>query len=220
MLGPGIALVDDVQAAFGALGTDPVTALNDLVNIPANMTNAFLNGGESISALPLLSLLGIPTSIDFTVGSVGITHLGLITGGLLSPGGSLFNALDFGAGGSLDLGVISGSADWLLPGHGVGPLGALVSMTQAIAQGIGWDGTGNPIGDLFGALPLGATDPGALTGGFGDVAASLSALGGQLPAELAGLLGGLDLPGGLGIDALGPLVLNIPELLLSMLTTL
>lgn len=67
-------------------------------------------------------------------------------GGLLSPGGSLINALGFAA--SLgDCGIVCATFD--VPTTAVGPSGSTIEMSQAIAEGLGWNGIGFPLEALL-----------------------------------------------------------------------
>jgi hypothetical protein len=183
-----VAFGNSVQAAIDAFGTDPTAAMQDLINIPANVTNAFFNGATlDLSALiPLIEQANIVPLPD----GVSLDSLSLAFGGLFSPGsvadgvgGSIFNAV------GLDLSGVPLLGNLDVPGQGVGPIAAMANLSQIVAEAIGWDGTGNPLadltfptidlsdmaadGDLFGDL---------LNGGFGDLFS-----GGLLD----GLVGGL-----------------------------
>ncbi|WP_131721517.1 outer membrane porin GjpA [Mycolicibacter heraklionensis] len=161
---PIVELVNSVEVITDDLSgdnPDVTAALNDLINIPANLTNAFLNGAtlDLSGLLPLLSEEGIlPEGVVFT--SLGIAFGGLLTPGAtdgtipdnLGIGGSLFNALAFVMQSPLPAGI---------GGVPVGPMGALESLSQILAGAIGWDGTGNPLADLtFPTLPTDVADPG------------------------------------------------------------
>lgn len=132
VIGPILALAASANAIVGNLGgEDPdfEAALNTLVNTPAAMADAFLNGGQSVDITPLLKAVGLQSPIpglDFGAR--------LVFGGLLSPGGSIFNAM------SIDLGDGSGPT-----GVGPGAIGSLIGLSQAIAKAIGWDGVGSPL---------------------------------------------------------------------------
>lgn len=135
VIGPVLALAASTQAIVAeitAAEPDLESAFNELVNIPAAMTDAFLNGGQTLDITPLVSLVGVdlPVPVD-----IGVTF-----GGLLSPGGSIFNALNI----SVPLGPLPLPAPEI-PGHGPGAIGSLIDLTKAIAKAIGWDGTGNPL---------------------------------------------------------------------------
>jgi hypothetical protein len=136
LVGPVIAPVLALAASGGAIvdnltgeAPDLEAAFNTLVNTPAAMADAFLNGGQSIDITPLLTAVGVESplpGLDFGAR--------LVFGGLLSPGGSIFNAM------SIDLGDGSGPI-----GVGPGAIGSLIGLSQAIAKAIGWDGVGNPL---------------------------------------------------------------------------
>lgn len=132
VIGPILALAAGANAIVANLGgEDPdfEAALNTLVNTPAAMADAFLNGGQSVDITPLLKAVGLESPIP------GLEFgARLVFGGLLSPGGSIFNAM------SIDLGDGSGPT-----GVGPGAIGSLIGLSQAIAKAIGWDGTGNPL---------------------------------------------------------------------------
>ncbi|MCV7258219.1 outer membrane porin GjpA [Mycobacterium shimoidei] len=160
VLSPLVEFGNSIQAAIDALGTDPTTALQDLINIPANVTNAFFNGTTlDLSALiPLIeqgNIVGLPDGAS-------IDSLSLALGGLFSPGsvvdgagGSILNAL------GLDLSGVPGLGNLDIVGQGVGPIAAMADLSRIVAEAIGWDGTGNPLdalafpaisGDLLGGL--------------------------------------------------------------------
>jgi hypothetical protein len=141
-IGPLVQFHDDVAGIMTALhGADPSfsTAIHDLIDMPANVTNAFLNGYGDVSLDTLLTDFGIaPTSMD-----AGIT---LDLGGLLSPGGSLLD----GIGIADTLGTCSIVCATLdVPSSAVGPIASLFEQDQAIAESIGWDGVGQPLAHLF-----------------------------------------------------------------------
>lgn len=164
---PILALDNSVQQIADALtgaNPNPVAAFDDLINVPAALLGAFLYGYGDIDLVPLVSALGVGP----LPGGLSINSLDL--GGLLSPGGSLFNALSFEGSG---VGPDGAPFTYLLPGSPDGPIGSLVEVSQVIAQAIGWEGTGNPLAGLL-DLPaaFGADVPMALTG---------------LPAELSAL---------------------------------
>jgi hypothetical protein len=136
VVAPVLALSASVQAIVGALtaeDADPVAAINELINIPAKMADAFLNGGQTLDLTPVLSALGLDLSAPGMT-----TKFGLTFGGLLSPGGSIFNAIDINVfAGPLHVADIDGT--------GPGALGSLIGLSQVIAKALGWSGTGNPL---------------------------------------------------------------------------
>ena len=141
---PLLQLHDDVTAITTALGgatPDYTTALNDLADMPANVTNAFLNGYGDINLDTLLTEFGIsaPSGVD-------VSAIQLDLGGLLSPGGSLINGI--GITDSLgDCSIACATLD--VPSSAVGPIASLFEQDQAIAEAIGWDGVGQPLAHLF-----------------------------------------------------------------------
>ena len=128
VIGPALALQRSITSAVIALqAADVIGALNEVVNIPAAMTNAFLNGGETLDLTPLVApLIPAPSTL---------TSAGIAVGGLLSTGSSLFNAL------GLDALVV---VDPFLPtvpvyigaGPGPGIMGSMIAMTKAVAAAI------------------------------------------------------------------------------------
>lgn len=178
-LSPTLQYGADITGIVDALsGADLTTAFQELVDMPANILGASLNGFGPVD-LPSLLAPSVP-GLDATITSVNM-------GGLLSPGGSLFNALGLSA----DATVGGTASSDFIAGEPVGAIGSLVALEQAIAVSLGWDGVGNPIADL--AFPT---------------------LGGDLFGGMAG--GGLpfDLFGG---DILGNMTGDIPNMLLSAL---
>jgi hypothetical protein len=144
-VGPLLQLDNDfteISAALSGASPDYTTAFNDLLEIPANVTNAFLNGYGDISLDTLLTDFGIssPTT-DAT--------LTLDLGGLLSPAGSLIDGIGFSDTlGNCDIAC----ATFDVPSTAVGPIASLILEDQAIAESIGWDGVGSPLANLFGEL--------------------------------------------------------------------
>ena len=126
LVAPVLALVDSASSIVHKLvNADIIGALNDLINIPAAVTNAFLNGGQTLQLTPLLNLFGVKIP--------DIERIGITMGGLLSPGGSLFNALD------MDLTVTLPPIPPLdIAVHGVptGALGSLIGLTNTVADAI------------------------------------------------------------------------------------
>lgn len=137
LVGPVVAPLLALSASVGAIvnnltGAEPDlgAAFNTLVNIPATMADAFLNGGQTLDLTPVLNALGVDLEL---IPGLPPADVGLTFGGLLSPGGSIFNALDIGAG------------PIFVAGQGPGAIGSLINLSKAIARAIGWDGTGNPL---------------------------------------------------------------------------
>jgi hypothetical protein len=127
VVSPVLALIDSVTTIFNDLSVgDLASAVNNLINIPAAVTGAFLNGYGSIDLTGLVnSAVGdlLPRGTNVTAE--------LALGGLLSPAGSLFNSLGVTA---KVLGVpVPGFNFAAVP---AGPIGSLIAMTNAIAEAI------------------------------------------------------------------------------------
>ncbi len=173
LLDPGLALQNSISDALTA--PDPTSALNDLLNIPANIADATLNGQfldgttPQIDLTPLLALLPagtLPPSAD-------ISSAELTLGGLLSPGGSLFNAVG--------LSLTLGTTPLTVMGHAVGPIGSSIELDQAIAAALGFD-----FNDVAPASAVAG-----LSGSLDDLLASLTgSLGSDLPTTVTGGLSG------------------------------
>jgi hypothetical protein len=104
---------------------DLTTAFDDLVNIPTSLVGAVLNGYDDLDLSSLLSLL--PSDL---FSGVSLSSIEVAMPGLLSEGGSLFNALGLG----IDLSGVTLTLD---PGHAPGALGSLVDLGQELAEAIG-----------------------------------------------------------------------------------
>lgn len=129
------SMLDDITAAT----PDPVRALTTLLNTPAEMVDAFLNGGVHVDVTAVAEALGPSIGVTFPEG----TKVGIAFGGLLSPGGSIFNALDMDYERDvLGLPLIRIN---LATGQGPGLIGSLIELNKAIAKAIGWDGSGSPL---------------------------------------------------------------------------
>lgn len=151
-IAPVVALINSVEAIFDDLGgdtPDTTAALQELVNIPANMFNGLLNGATLnldalIPALTEGDLLPLPEGTE--ISSLSFAFGGLLTPGLVGAdpgdltyfgdavpgGGSIFNSLGLGLSITdplpLDLPVLA---------HGVGLAGAMAGLQQAIAEFLG-----------------------------------------------------------------------------------
>jgi len=140
LVGPFVAPVLAFSESMHAVVTNFLNgdfgdALTELINVPANLVDAFLNGGPALDLGPLLTTLGI-LPISPTTG-VSVTDLEIVMGGLLSKGGSLFN--------SMGIGITIGPSEIPVPGAPVGAIGSLIGLGGAFAQALGWNGTGNPL---------------------------------------------------------------------------
>ncbi|WP_156628746.1 hypothetical protein [Mycobacterium sp. 1274756.6] len=224
VLGPMIALANDIGTVFDG---NPAA----LLGIPEHMLYAFLNGGETLSLVDLVeNVFGIDLSPTLDLGllgelTLGVDEAGVALGGILGGPGSLFNALTAQAGVVYDppiLGEFDGGIKWL--GDGAGPLGSLLAGQNSIADAIS---NGTLLGDLDGGL-LSAFANGLnidfLADGLDSVHSFLTA---NLLDPVAGVLTGFAdelstaitsmLGSDLGIDALTAMLVNIPQLLLTMM---
>jgi hypothetical protein len=158
----------NINDALEGPTADYTTAFQDLAEIPANVTNAFLNGFGEVNLEPLLEDLHITLPAIPLLGTAegSITGLEIDLGGLLSPGGSLFNAI----GTDVDIPQVGGES---LSGVAVGPLASLVELDQSIAEALGWSGAGDPLAGLADA-GTSAADAGTSAAEAGSLAADLS----------------------------------------------
>lgn len=139
MLSPVLQFNDDLAAISDALSgaaPDWSVAFQHLGDMPADITGAFLNGYGTVDLMPILDQLGVTLPMLNLLGEAStIDGLEINLGGLLSSGGSLFDSV----GVDVTVGDL-GSFD--LPGVAVGPIASMVELGQAIAEALGWDGTG------------------------------------------------------------------------------
>jgi hypothetical protein len=134
LIGSALQLGDDISDIIESIGDgDLVGAFQNLSETPVNLMDAFLNGyGEVDVSIPVSDVIpGLKS--DATITSINI-------GGVLSPAGSLFESLGISGDGSIPD----------ASGEPVGTLGSLVSMQEAIAVSLGWDGLGNPLDNIGG----------------------------------------------------------------------
>ncbi|BBY62878.1 outer membrane porin GjpA [Mycolicibacterium helvum] len=137
LLGPLVVLassLESIRTDLGASTPDVASAMSTLAGIPAAMADAFLNGGEHVDITALAKEFGPAIGVSFPDG----VEVGIALGGLLSPGGSIFNALDFAYDNDL-LGLLHIHVP-LATGTAVGPIGAMMELARTIAKAIGWDG--------------------------------------------------------------------------------
>lgn len=129
LISPVIALTNSVNAIISSLlASDFATAVNELINAPAYAVGAFLNGGQFLDLAPVLNLLGVTLPQE-------ITKFGLNTGGLLSPGGVAFDSV--AANGTFQILPAPLPAINLVdPGFPIGPIGAAITIDNAIADAI------------------------------------------------------------------------------------
>ena len=142
ILGPALVLSQTalrVAEAMAAPVPDIGTALGEVINVVPNVLNAFLNGGPVLEATPLVSVLGSILGVSIPA----VTTVGIAMGGLLTPGGSLFNTADLTI--TIDLPEPDQPVELALKGVPSGTLGSLLAIPRSIARAIGWNGFGNPL---------------------------------------------------------------------------
>jgi hypothetical protein len=186
VISPAVALLNSALAVGAALqASDPSTALQDLLNVPANVVGSIFNGADlNLDALvPLIAKSGLlPASttisaLDFAFGgllSVGSVSQGTYTQDgtitpITTPGGSILN--------SLGLTVNLGTLTLPIASHAVGPIGALESISQTVGVLLGdhWDGKHAVQTPPLSTLSDTAATPAALTA-KAPTTASLTAL--------------------------------------------
>jgi hypothetical protein len=155
VLSPILALNDsyqDIVSDLGGAAPDTTAAFNDLLNIPANVADAYLNGQFLDGTMPEINLSSLVTALGPAATGYSITDPVLPLGGLLSPGGGSFlDALAYGGGYFPPCppgGPCSGESLISLGGQ-VGPIGALEVLSHDVAQALGGNAPGNP----FEAVP-------------------------------------------------------------------
>jgi hypothetical protein len=139
VLAPVAALLNSVTAIVDFIGDgDVVGALNELVNIPANLVNGFLNGA-TLTLAPVLGLFAPDIVSDFQLKTVGLNLGGLLTGPV-PMNGSLIDPADppteFSPGNlftSLAVDAVPGVL-LVAPGLPTGPVGSLIGMGQFLGQ--------------------------------------------------------------------------------------
>ncbi len=130
VLAPVLALSKSITDIFTALKAEDWSgALNEVFSIAPKMTGAFLNGGPVLDLMFLAPILKLPDSV------VGF---GLKLPGVLSPGGSGFNALDMTV-------EVPGGLFVPVPGATSGPIGSIVGLGWEVASALGWNRNSNPL---------------------------------------------------------------------------
>lgn len=147
VVSPVVALVNSATAIAGSLLAGHLAdAVQSLINIPANMVGAVLNGATANlnGLVPVLNKLGLLK--DTTMHTLSIAFGGLFSTGVTGQaqtgiGGSIFNAI----GMNVTTGMMGFPLTIDIQGRAVGPIAALVSFGQIVAKALGWSGTGNPL---------------------------------------------------------------------------
>jgi hypothetical protein len=147
-ISPVVAVMNSVHEVVTALfAGDIKTAVQNVIDIPANVVGAVLNG----ATLNLDGLVPVLNKLNLLAPGTTLHNLSIAFGGIFSPGvtgvyedgigGSIFNAI--GLSTTTDMMGFPLTLD--IPGRAIGPISALVSLSQILAKAIGWDGTGNPL---------------------------------------------------------------------------
>jgi hypothetical protein len=144
---PVVALVNSATAiAHSLLAGNLAGAVQSLINIPAKMVGAVLNGATANlnGLVPVLNKLGLLK--DTTMHTLSLAFGGLFSTGVTGQaqtgiGGSIFNAL----GMNVTTGMMGFPLTIDIQGRALGPIAALVSFGQIMAKALGWSGTGNPL---------------------------------------------------------------------------
>lgn len=134
ILSPVVQLGNSVNAIIGSLRNgDFIGAINTLINIPANVLNAFLNGVGVTDVTPIISrIVTLPDSIK---------ELSVNLGGLLNamPQNGSLNGTDdpptqYGGGVGMDaLGLTVSYPDPFAIGLPIGLIGSLIGTSQFVA---------------------------------------------------------------------------------------
>ncbi|HUH70070.1 MAG TPA: outer membrane porin GjpA [Mycobacterium sp.] len=143
VVSPGVALMNETGAIVDNLtgaNPNPVAALATVLDTPATVTNAFLNGA-TLNLDPLIPIVNPFVSAGDS-GGQNLTALSIAFGGLLSPGETTYGP--FGTGGSFinslgmgfDFSPPDGDAGATLSFQGapVGPIGATENLVDIFGQ--------------------------------------------------------------------------------------
>ncbi len=136
-LSPWLAFSDSIHDIIDyTFGEDPDLgkALNTFLNIPADWLNGFFNGYGNINLAFLADILPLPPGTE-------VTKLDLVMGGLFSPAGTAFSAID--------IGVTLGGFPITIPGVKAGPIASWIAQGKVQAEALGWSGEGNPLAELL-----------------------------------------------------------------------
>jgi hypothetical protein len=148
LISPVVALVNSLHDVVAALvAGDFTTAVQNVINIPANVVGAALNGANmNLDGLvPVLNQMGLLAPGN-TLNKLNIQFGGLFSAGVTGVyedgiGGSIFNAIGL----NTDTDMMGFPLNLDITGRALGPISALMTLGQIVAKAIGWDGTGNPL---------------------------------------------------------------------------
>jgi hypothetical protein len=163
LISPVVAFVNSLHdVVTAAVAGDFTTAVQNVINIPANIVGAALNGANlNLDGLvPLLN--GAKLLTGTSLNSLNVQFGGLFSAGVTGVyedgiGGSIFNAI----GMNTDTDMMGFPLNLDITGRAIGPIAAFVTLGQIIAKAIGWDGTGNPLAPLLQQPALAGTDTAA-----------------------------------------------------------
>jgi hypothetical protein len=125
--GPGLSSILQLQETVQNIFAPPpgakplLNAINEILNLPANLFNAAFNGGKFLDLTDLVKNLVGPTLAP------AITSAGVRTGGFLNAGGVAFDGLATEA--NLGLSIVD-------PGLSVGFIGATGTLANSVADAI------------------------------------------------------------------------------------
>lgn len=152
VISPPVALINEAGTIFADLtgpSPNPAAAFAALLDTPATVTNAFLNGA-TLNLDPLIPIVN-PFVNAGDDGGQNFTFLNIAFGGLLSPGetsygangtgGSIINSLGMGFAFSPPDG--DQGATVAFQGAPVGPIGATVNLIDTVGQLLGGNLTSN-----------------------------------------------------------------------------
>ena len=93
--GPGLSAIAQVMDSVNVISTalkakNWAAVINEVINLPANLVNAGLNGGKHLDLTPIVNKLAPRLGITLPPG----TEMGIATGGLLTPGVAMGSAPD------------------------------------------------------------------------------------------------------------------------------
>jgi hypothetical protein len=138
-LGPLLAPIAVLTRSFTAIGEffeagDITGAINELINIPANLTNGVLNGAGYLDLTEIItSFLDLPvTSVGFNLG--GLLSATPLNGSLVDPNNP---PTEYSGGAALDgLGAVVNTAfgESNFPGVSVGPIGSAIGLGQFLGE--------------------------------------------------------------------------------------
>lgn len=129
--GPGLSSMLQIRDTIANILKPPpganwlLNAINETINLPANLFNAAFNGGKYLDLTALVNKIAGPLP-----GGITLDFAGLRTGGFLNAGGVAFDSLAAEAGGVPVFGNI------VDPGWSVGFIGATGSLATAVANAI------------------------------------------------------------------------------------